>query len=467
MGRSLFKKKLGTTPEPAFSQEKMRVLFLDGDKGSVGCRVKGDLTRTTPHFSEHYRVELASRSLARMRNLSAIRGTPGASMVGPADYYGNLEAPHDKLYTIDINNGVPMVYHQSRESPLESIEKEQILPENIVSVDARWISGKDKAGIAAALPKYTGGQSFGESLFDDPGILEIQGEPTLRFTAFDATKVDLSSFKARLVANDKPFKITDANLPPSDEYRAVSFLYEPEYGSNQVTQGGGLFLETHSFAQTITPLDEHAKGFVTLGRWAKNGKLELISFEVPYGFTLIVEENSIHGDATLNGMFMMCMTSNHITMQSADSVFLKNPDVCKNVDVVMDGSILPQNPTTPLAPRPYVMHDCRYDVSDFLKETKDLPFIFNPFSKGYWKRAIGLIIEWKIPQDVFGAFVAAVGIAAVVVAFGALNAVTLGIPGLCLAGAGVVAAIVGVGLFTEAKLQQWEDETYQTAPLLA
>lgn len=464
----LFKEKERVTnnPMPALSMQQKRLLFVDGDKGSVATRIYGDPTKTFPRFSEQKRIEMATRSLARLKNLSAVRGEPEASMVGPADYFGNLETPSEKLYTVRIDNdGIPMVYHQSLGSYTDDSIKEEIAPENIVSVAATWTSGIDPT-ITEKTAKYE--KKFGESLFPNPGLLEIEAAE-LHFKPFDATHADLSSFKARLVANDKPFRITEKPLPASDEYRAVSFLYEPEYGPSQVKSGGGLFLETHCFAQTITPLDKHAKGFVTLGRWADDTKtkLELISIEIPYGYTLIIEEDSIHGDATLDGMFMMCMTSNHKTMQTADSVFLKSTVTKDNINLVMDGTMLPPpDKSANLAPRPLVMYNCRDDVSDFLKQTKGENFIFNPFSQGFWKRAVGLINEWQISQEVLGAFVAVVGVAAVVVAFGVLNAVTFGIPGLCLAGAGVVAAVVGLGIFADAKLKACA-ESAEYRPVLA
>src|SRR5438045_4085077 len=72
-----------------------RLLLLDGDDGTVACRIYGDLmSATIPRFSDNWTLESATRSLLRMKNLTAVRGIPGASMVGPVDYLGNLEEPH-------------------------------------------------------------------------------------------------------------------------------------------------------------------------------------------------------------------------------------------------------------------------------------------------------------------------------------------------------------------------------------
>jgi hypothetical protein len=42
--------------------------------------------------------------------------------------------------------------------------------------------------------------------------------------------------------------------------------------------------------------------------------LELIACPVPFGFTLLVDVGSIHGDSTLTGLYMMAMTGNHKAM---------------------------------------------------------------------------------------------------------------------------------------------------------
>ncbi|KTC86101.1 MULTISPECIES: hypothetical protein [Legionella] len=53
----------------------------------------------------------------------------------------------------------------------------------------------------------------------------------------------------------------------------------------------------------------------------------------------------------------------------------------------------------------------------------------------------------NISMQILGGFIAALGVAAVAIAFTALNAATLGIPGLVVAGLGAAAILGGVGLF--------------------
>lgn len=370
-----------------------RALPLDGGNGSVMCRMHlQQATGTIPSFSEGMRLESATRSLLRMKNLTAVRGGPGHSMVGPADYYTNLERPHQQQYTIEIDRGIPQFHSQP--VPITPAPQSSLKPLKdamMTQVSVNWVSGRE-ANLRERKAHYESSRpTFGESLFPTSGILEIKSASDhVVLPSFDPRNVDLSSFKARLVANNAPFQITSEPLPEADEYRAVSFFYDPGYASHQIEQGGGLFLEAHDFSQTMTPLDSEAKGYVTLGKWNDaHDALDLIAIQVPYGYTLIIDKDCIHGDATLDGMFMMCMTSNHVSMETANTVFLKHPDTKRNItfDVSPIDIITPEaEPSSSLAPRPYVLYQdhTQQDLQRLVNKMAKWDLIFNPFSMGFW-----------------------------------------------------------------------------------
>lgn len=321
----------------ATSVGNYRLISLEGEKGLVSCRVRGISANLFPTLSENGLAEFYLRSIPRMRNLVAVRGSEeGARMIGPCDYFGNLEKPYEHEYTIQIDDGVPAILHQKKK---ENIQKEKGLsplpPPPRTKLRAEWITGTpDKIS-------NINENILGESLFKRKGLLKIAKGPAFELERFDATKVDLSPFKARLVNNSIPFQISNKIISPVDDYRVVSYFYEPEYADKQVKNGGGLFLETHSFPQTMTPMDKNSLGFVTLARWvdeSKRDELEVIAVEIPFGHTLVVEEYCIHGDTNLDGMFMMCMTSSHKSMQTADTVFLKNNEDMQNVSLSIKDS---------------------------------------------------------------------------------------------------------------------------------
>ena len=371
-----------------------RLLLLEGDYGTVACRIYGLLSKTIPRFSDNWTLESATRSLLRMNNLIAVRGVPGASMVGPADYLGNLEDPDQYLYTIQA--GTPPVFYRI---PLtdENFRQDPVLTpfDNSVPTIVRvnWVSGKQTDLVRAKRAEYHVPESQNQhSIFPDPGLLEVDRK-RIELRLFDPRGVDLSSFKARLVDNSAPFQITKEKLPSKEEYRLITYFYEGGYAQWQVESGSGLFLETHTFAQTITPVRPDSGGFVTLARRNETpGELEIIGVRVPYGHTLIIENGSIHGDSTLNGFFLMGMTSDHTIMSTADTVFLKHSQTKENVEMVIRD--LEENPNTiPLdnpagvEMTPHVIYKgaSEEDRRTFKQSIQGKSLIFNPSSTEYWK----------------------------------------------------------------------------------
>lgn len=374
--------------QASYSEAK-RLLLLDGDDGTVACRVYGTLmSATIPRFSHNWTMESATRSLLRMKNLTAVRGPKGASMVGPIDYFGNLEDPHLYFYTIEM--AYPPIFHRRpiTDRTCGIVSQLKAFDKNLVTVvKAEWISGKNSDVIEEKQQQYNVTKKhLRQSLFLYPGLLEIDRK-VIQLKYFDPRGVDLSSFKARLVDNTVPFQITKNKLPAKDDYRLVSYLYEPGYADWQVKEGSGLFLEKHCFSQTITPITPNSRGFVALARMnEKPDELEIIGIQIPYGFTLVIEDGCIHGDTTLNGFFMMGMTSDHTTMGTADTVFLKYPQTKENVQMVLTQA--PANNTIPLnemTTPPYVIYTgaTAKDREAFKCMTSGKNFIFTPFSREF------------------------------------------------------------------------------------
>lgn len=376
---------------PITFPESKRLLLLDGDEGTVACRIYGTLlSGTIPRFSNNGTLESATRSLLRMKNLTAVRGIPGASMVGPIDYFGNLENPHQYLYKIE-NNFPPIFYRQpiSENQTNELSHLNPLDPHFMTTIKANWVRGKDYDTIQEKQEHYrVTKKHLRQSLFLEPGLLEVEQEH-IELQWFDPRDVDLSSFKARLINNQTPFQITEKPLPSKDEYRLITYLYEPLYADWQAKNGSGHFLEKHQFSQTMTPLTPDSVGYVVLASTNEAPEeLELIGIQIPYGYTLIIEDGCIHGDTTLNGLFMMGMTSDHTTMRTADTVFLKYPKNRENVKITMIGQ--DDTPITDHSfnvPPPYVIYKgaTQADRNNFYKLTAGQSFIFQPFSREYWQ----------------------------------------------------------------------------------
>lgn len=371
-------------------QGDYRYLVFGRGGGKVACRVFGTSSRTFLRKTDGD-FDFATRAILRLRNLVVNRGEgvrDHAHMVGPGDFYGPLEKPHLYVYTIEIKEGFPRFYRRKKEevflpqpSPLSTD-----FTDKAVQIAVQWHKGTNE-DIEQIKRQYRGsGQAAtGESLFPNSGILEV-GQEEVQLPIFDATQCDLSSFKAQLVRNDQPFVIATEKVGSSDSFCPVSYLFEEEYAQGQMQEGGGLFLETHDFSQTMTPLDEQAGGFIMLGRWADEAKsqLELIGVKIPFGFTLIVGKDCIHGDTTFKGMYMMAMTSNHKTMQTADTVFLKNPTTKRNVRVLMNDAPSASGSEAvndrPAAPRPLFFFREQEKEQFYWQVHGGLP-LYNPFSR--------------------------------------------------------------------------------------
>jgi len=356
----------------------MRLLLLDGDDGTVICRIHDpQCCATLPRLSPNGRIECASRSILRLKNLIAVRGSRGHSMIGPIDYFGNLEKPHEHSYTVCVSDPkMPFLSHSDDSDNISLADNQQkirltpLTPNQISWVPCKWESHS------------TSGASH-DSLFPNTGVLHMT-EDVINLVSV-STLSDLSAFKARLLSNYTPFRITSQVLPASDEFRLISYVYEPGYRNYQVNHGSGLFLERHEFAQTITPAKRDCGGFVTLAlSKSQNGQngLSMIAVQIPYGRTLIVEPGCIHGDATLVGTFIMGMTSNHVTMQKADTVFLRHKGCNVNFKVESLDDVVSN----------LIRHNAivtyKDDDEKQMEDVKDMvldhSMIFNPLSKAFW-----------------------------------------------------------------------------------
>lgn len=376
----------------ANNNEYRYIVFHFREKGQMATRVHGINGQTIPYMTKDMDFTSATRTVMRDINLLVLRGAnTNSHMIGPCDFYGPLERPHLYLYTIEIDEGFPRFFRRDRSLlPIENSSLSSDFTDCSVEINAIWFRG-DHDNIDDIKSAYiTGEQKIaGESLFPTvTGLLSIKHEG-VKLPNFDASKFDLTPFKARLVKNDTPFSIADSYIPRSDSFCPVSYMFEGDYAREQIDKGGGLFLETHDFCQTMTPLDEMASGRVILGRWLEETVMQLIGVRIPYGYTLIIENGCIHGDTPLRGMYMMAMTSNHITMQTADVVFLKNRETGRNFIVSYeeeDGECLLHHNT----PQPIVhfgddenaKEEFNLQVNNGWSVYNPLSRVFNPFYYG-------------------------------------------------------------------------------------
>lgn len=265
-------------------------------KNGVVCALFRDF-HTVPRRLD---FECATRILLNLKNLCIDRGT----MVGPLHYFGCVDPLG--MYTIG-NDG----FTESRGAVQED---QPVGPEpDYVSVDYEWRSGVLK------------GKSEW-SLFVSPGVLVLDVK-RLRVPVNGPGR-DYSSYRVRLVRNDRPF--TFDSTYRQKKLRVISYHFSHDHYRSCIENGDGLFLETHRFVQSMTPMNGLCGGFIMVAR-LRNGRMDVAGVRIPYGYTLLVDSYAIHGDSTFTGTYMMAMTGDHAEMSGADTVFLRTA-TGENVD---------------------------------------------------------------------------------------------------------------------------------------
>lgn len=157
---------------------------------------------------------------------------------------------------------------------------------------------------------------------DNSNILGKNGTLTLDTDKFvipeiEATDKNLSFYNAKLLKvndtiqfnNNKRMPVTIMNI---GENYVKSFLLHEE-------KGGGCYLEYHDTPHFHMPLNDHAGGYLILGR-NLDFKCYLSAFKIPYGYAVYTAPYTIHCDAYLIGDYMVVYT----TTDNYSTVLLKN-----------------------------------------------------------------------------------------------------------------------------------------------
>jgi hypothetical protein len=307
-----------------------------------------------------YDGECMTRTLSNLYNLHAVRGCldgsgrlcDQSSMSGPHHYLGHLDPRRhhviifdddetDKTTTMPRSLGVS-VYEVDPVAHAAPDIYSTLEGRHIVCLkDVSWWSGSSSDHAVPDRVDVDTCQSLDitkDSLFEKPGILELNVSDIEVCVVERPWEYDMSSFRARVVPNDRPFAFRSDWIAPyahaQHKLRLVTYNYGSRYVPDYLMKpgGSGLFIEKHDFIQLITPTSPACGGFVLLGRKPDSKReLELIGVAVPYGYTLMVHPQCIHGDSTLTGLYLMAMTGNHKAMATADTVFLKNRMTCGSV----------------------------------------------------------------------------------------------------------------------------------------
>lgn len=354
------------------SDKTKRLIYFRGHKEQKNSAL---ITRVCKNYETVCTLlngECATRTLSNLYNLHAVRGNRNiqgelifdTSMSGPHHYLGWIDPT--KSHTIDFNrDNTFRTYREYKDYKLTNNKIKLLLPPSkIVKLEKyKWIKGVDLINELSSKPVIKSEQKqyaviennrmlIQDSLFESPGILELN-DFEIKFPVItDAYNYDLTSFGAQVVPNNEPFvfnqELINQYKHAQHKLRVVTYNYGEKYVQDYLMGGSGIFIEKHEFIQAITPINTNCGGFVILGREilvADRKQLELIAITIPFGYTLLVEVGAIHGDSTLTGLYMMAMTGNHNAMKTADTVFMKHVSG-KNIKL----STYPKLPSIPTLP---------------------------------------------------------------------------------------------------------------------
>lgn len=358
----------------ATANKPKRLIYFIGHPNQERSALICQVCKYYETFSKIFTGEFATRTILNLYNLHAIRGKLNAageliadtSMSGPHHYLGFIQ-PYNS-FTIEIHHGDELpTYKEHLYKPIPYSPKLAPAGKIVTIPNFNWINGlkitddlRSKYNMSVYTPNKLISVSSRrivekDSLFDNPGILELHLSKIVFPLITDAYRYDLSSFRAQIVPNNEPFSFNQSlvNIYPHAQHklRIVTYNYSNRYVSDYLMPGNGIFIERHEFIQAITPTNAGCGGYVILGRINSNG-LELIAVTVPFGYTLVVDYGAIHGDSTLTGLYSMAMTGNHKAMATADTVFLKSIQTNRNIEVLVslpNGEISANAPSTAIA----------------------------------------------------------------------------------------------------------------------
>lgn len=367
------------------SDKSKRLIYFIGHRYHKNSALITKVCKNYETLSTFYKGEIATRTLSNLYNLHAVRGKKDekgelifdTSMSGPHHYFGWIDPT--KYHTIEFNNGhtFPLYREYNQCRPLHT--PKVLLPQSkIVLVEnCKWYKGstlteelregiENKYGLKSEYKNYAymseNKMLIEDSLFENPGLLEVSDEEIKFPLIRDGYNYDLSPFRAQIVPNNEPFAFDQELLGKYEhaqhKLRVVTYNYGENYVRDYLMGGSGIFIERHEFIQAITPVNNNCGGYVILGRELKGRQggfkglggfkethLELITVTIPFGYTLLVDVGAIHGDSTLTGLYMMAMTGNHNAMKTADTVFMKHISG-KNVKCTTEPQLMPV-PTLP------------------------------------------------------------------------------------------------------------------------
>ncbi len=175
------------------------------------------------------------------------------------------------------------------------------------------------------------------SVFGGLGVLLVPPDFSyINIPKMNALAVDpafLKKYGAELIPLEQPVTLEAVNEPELENLYLVQYDFDKDYIDQYVMKmsgGGGLFVEIHPFPHVFTPLSEHSGGALILGKALGKREFTFASFEIPYGYTMKIDSNVIHGDSFFVGPYAIALTDTEL----ADSVIFRQETTNRDIQKV-------------------------------------------------------------------------------------------------------------------------------------
>ncbi len=181
------------------------------------------------------------------------------------------------------------------------------------------------------------------SVFGSLGVLLVRPSFNIieipKMNALAVPQSFLKKYGAELIALDSPIEMEPTEHEELENLYLVQYDFDEDYIEQYVMHaqgGGGLFVETHPFPHVFTPLSPDCGGALILGVDRGDGGFDFASFVIPFGFTMKIASNVIHGDSFFVGPYAIALTDTEL----ADSVIFKQENPTRDIQPILQRPVI-------------------------------------------------------------------------------------------------------------------------------
>lgn len=307
----------------------MRELFDKSAKESAApseptsSTVHGDICTCSSCMKSKLSVEVVRESLRGLQSTMVDRRNPDVSGGKPLMKAAQAHAIFKAGTEINLLAATGI----SEDDLPSSKGRIQITAPRELNVRATWKNKDEERGLSGR----------NASVFGGLGVLTIPSHirevDIPEMNALAVPRSFLEKYGAELIPLEQSFTLDAVAEPSLENLYLVEYQWDADYIQDYVMKqggGGGLFVETHPFPHVFTPLSSECGGALILGVKCPDGSFDFAAFEIPFGYTMKIGSDVIHGDSFFVGPYAIALTETEL----ADSVLLKKDNLEREIQRV-------------------------------------------------------------------------------------------------------------------------------------